>query len=48
MRKLLVVIPLVFLLCFSFGCQKGEKVAEEAMVVLEGFKAQAEVEEDAS
>ena len=30
MKKLLTIIPLVFLLCFTFGCQKGEDVAEEA------------------
>ena len=29
MKKLLTIIPLVFLLCFTFGCQKGEEVAEE-------------------
>ena len=28
MKKLLMVIPLVFLLCFTFGCQQGKKVAE--------------------
>jgi len=31
MKKLLMLIPLVILLCFTFGCQKqGEEVAEEA------------------
>ena len=29
MKKLFLVIPLVFLLCFTFGCQQGEEVAEE-------------------
>ena len=29
MKKLFIVLPLVFLLCFTFGCQKGEEVAEE-------------------
>ena len=29
MKKLSWVVPLVFLLCFAFGCQKGEEVAEE-------------------
>jgi ketosteroid isomerase-like protein len=29
MKKLLTIIPLVFLLCFTFGCQQGEEVAEE-------------------
>ncbi len=30
MKKLLMIIPLVILLCFTFGCQQGEEVAEEA------------------
>ena len=29
MKRLLTVIPLVILLCITFGCQKGEEVAEE-------------------
>ncbi len=40
MKKLLMIIPLVILLCFTFGCQN-----QEAMAELEKFKAQAEVEE---
>jgi uncharacterized protein (TIGR02246 family) len=32
MKKLLMVIPLVFLLCFTFSCQQGEEVAEEPVV----------------
>ena len=32
MKKLFMVIPLVFLLCFTFGCQKAEEVAEEPVV----------------
>jgi len=40
MKKLLMVIPLVFLLCLTFGCQDKETMAE-----LEEFKAQAAVEE---
>ena len=32
MKKLLLVIPLVILLCFTFGCQQGEEVAEEVGV----------------
>ena len=40
MKKLLLVIPLVILLCFTFGCQN-----QEAMAELEEFRAQAEVEE---
>jgi len=37
MKKLLIVIPLVILLCFTFGCQDKEAMAE-----LEEFKAQEE------
>jgi len=40
MKKLLMVIPLVFLLCFAVGCQDKEAMAE-----LEAMKAQAGVEE---
>ena len=29
MKKFLTIIPLVILLCFTFGCQQGEEVAEE-------------------
>jgi hypothetical protein len=29
MKKLLLILPLVFLLCFTFSCQKAEEVAEE-------------------
>ena len=29
MKKLFMVLPLVFLLCFTFSCQKGEEVDEE-------------------
>ncbi len=32
MKKLLMIIPLVFLLCFTFSCQQGEEVAEESGV----------------
>jgi len=32
MKKLLMVLPLVFLLCFTFSCQKSEEVAEEPVV----------------
>ena len=32
MKKLLLILPLVFLLCFTFGCQKAEEVAEEPVV----------------
>jgi ketosteroid isomerase-like protein len=29
MKKLFMVLPLVFLLCYSLSCQQGEEVAEE-------------------
>ncbi|MGD9347390.1 MAG: hypothetical protein PVH84_16100 [Candidatus Aminicenantes bacterium] len=32
MKKLFMVLPLVILLCFTFGCQQGEEVAEEPVV----------------
>jgi len=35
MKKLFMIIPLVFLLCFTFGCQQGEEVAEEEKAVQE-------------
>jgi len=35
MKKLLIVIPLVILLCFTFSCQQGEEVAEEPVVDVE-------------
>ena len=40
MKKLLMVLPLVILLCFTFSCQDKEAMAE-----LEEMKAQAAVEE---
>ncbi|MEE9510275.1 MAG: ester cyclase [Candidatus Bathyarchaeia archaeon] len=40
MKKQLVILPLVLILCFMFGCQD-----KEAMAQLEAMKAQAEVEE---
>ena len=39
MKKLLMVIPLVFLLSFTFACQQGEEVAEEPVVDVEAEKA---------
>ena len=39
MKKLLVVFSLVFLLCFAFGCQQGEELAEEPVVDIEADKA---------
>lgn len=35
MKRLFYVIPLVCLLCFAFGCQQGEKVAEEPAIDVE-------------
>jgi len=35
MKKLLMILPLVILLCFTFGCQQGEEVAEEPAVDVE-------------
>ena len=35
MKKLLMVLPLVFLLCFTFGCQKGEETVEKPAVDVE-------------
>ena len=32
MKKLLMVISLVILFCFTFGCQQGEEVVEEPAV----------------
>lgn len=40
MKKIFVVIPLVFLFCFAFGCQKGEEVAEEPEI---GVDVEADV-----
>jgi len=34
MKKLLLIIPLVVLLCFIFGCQQGEEVAEVGVAPL--------------
>jgi len=38
MKKLLMIIPLVILLCFTFGCQQGEEVVEEPVVDVEADK----------
>ncbi len=40
MKKLCMILPLAFILCFMVGCQDKEAMAE-----LEEIKAQAEVEE---
>jgi len=40
MKKLLMILPLVFMLCFTFGCQQqGEEVAEEPVVDVEAERA---------
>jgi ketosteroid isomerase-like protein len=39
MKKLFMILPLVLLLCFTFGCQKAEEVAEEPVVDVEAEKA---------
>jgi len=38
MKKILMVIPLVFLLFFTFSCQKSEEVAEEPVVDVDAEK----------
>lgn len=35
MKNILMFIPLVILLCFTFSCQQGEEVAEEAIPVVD-------------
>jgi len=35
MKKLLMIIPLVILICFTFSCQQGEEVAEKARPVVD-------------
>jgi ketosteroid isomerase-like protein len=32
MKKLFMILPLVFLFCFAYSCQKAEEVAEEPAV----------------
>jgi len=44
MKKLLLILPLVLLLCFSFGCQQAEEVAEEPAV---GIAAETEAVREA-
>ena len=38
MKRLLTIIPLVILLCFTFSCQQGEEAAEEPVVDVEADK----------
>jgi uncharacterized protein (TIGR02246 family) len=35
LKKRLMVVPLVFVLCFAFGCQQTEEVTEEPVVDVE-------------
>jgi hypothetical protein len=35
MKKLIMILPLIFLHCFAFSCQKAEEVAEEPAVDIE-------------
>jgi ketosteroid isomerase-like protein len=42
MKKLLTIIPLVILLCFTFGYQQGEEVAKEPAVDIEADKTAIE------
>ena len=47
MKKLFMVLPLVFLLCLTFSCQKGEEVAEEpAMDVTADVEAIKKITDD--
>ena len=39
MKKLFMVLPLVFLLCFTFACQQDEEVAEEPVLAVEAEEA---------
>jgi len=38
MKRLVMILPLVFLLCFTLSCQQGEEVAEEPVVDIEAEK----------
>ena len=35
MKKLFMILPLVLVFCFAFGCQKAEEVVEESVVDIE-------------
>jgi len=39
MKKLLMILPLVLVFCFAFGCQKADEVAEEPAVDVEAERA---------
>ena len=38
MKKLIMILPLVLMLCFTFSCQQGEEVAEKPAVDVEAEK----------
>jgi ketosteroid isomerase-like protein len=38
MKKLFVILPMVLVLCFTFGCQKAEEVAEEPVIDIKAEK----------
>ncbi|MGD9346327.1 MAG: SgcJ/EcaC family oxidoreductase [Candidatus Aminicenantes bacterium] len=45
MKKLFVVIPLVFLFCLTFGCQQAEEVVEDvAEAAIDMVKVRQEIE----
>ena len=48
MKKFLTIFPLVFLLCFVFGCQQVEEVAEEAVVDIEAEAGVLSSEDEAA
>ncbi len=39
MKKLLMILPLVFLLCFTFSCKQSEETAEKPSVDVEADRA---------
>ena len=45
MKKQLMVIPLVFLLCFTFGCQKGHELAAAQITEEEKAEVAASIEQ---
>ena len=44
MKKPLLILPMIFLLCFTCSCQKAEEVAEEPVVDVEAEKQIVEKE----
>ncbi len=43
MKKLLKILPLVFILCFIISCQHGEKVTEQATANIESEKVKVQL-----